>query len=245
MINANLRENLWAKPYPILCTNHSFVEGCSSVSFDTVYHLIFSFHQTYRTLFEQSPALCNGVNRKQSRFSRQPLRCSGSRRYDLAVNSQTSILGSSHAVNKPEWTERALTPLQKAKQAHTSRNAEMPIPFQWPSPTPLPALWRVIPAAPHRLIRVLWRVHQQDKSTFSRRSRLAVQSAVLGRPVTLIHIVHLSVCVMDLTALYVSSCQTSNPVNLLSLAFVGMHVYALKCKWYYKLFLRNNVVCCL
>lgn len=58
-------------------------------------------------------------------------------------------------------------------------------------------------------------------STFSRRSRLAVQSAVLGRPVTLIHIVHLSVCVMDLTALYVSLFQTSNPVNLSSLAFVG------------------------
>lgn len=48
------------------------------------------------------------------------LRCFGSRRYDLNVNSQTSIHRYSHTVNKTEWisTERALTPLRKAKRIH-------------------------------------------------------------------------------------------------------------------------------
>lgn len=148
------------------------------------------------------------------------LRCFGSRRYDLNVNSQTSIHRYSHTVNKTEWisTERAANPVTES-EAHTSRSSEMPIPFRWPSPTLATSIMESDSSSAASTDTGPLESPSVRLSTFSRRSSRAVQSAVLGRPVTLIHIVHLSVCSVSwISRLFTSSsCQTSRQFDIFSI----------------------------
>lgn len=137
------------------------------------------------------------------------------------------ITTRTHSVNKTEWisTERALTPLRKAKQAHTSRNSEMPIPFQWPSPTLLPALWRVSDSCS---------TASTDTGPLESPSARVLSPGGRDSPCNQLfsavqwpwYTSSICLSVSWISRHFtVSLCQTSDPVNLSSLAFVGKFVW--------------------